>query len=506
MTRKPAKSTFIFAIIAVLLLGGVFITTDSANAQEVVPYVVVDTGQTHCYSNNGAIDCAGEGNAFFGQDAQYQGTPAAYVDNNDGTITDLNTGLMWQQDPGSKMTWNDAMAGTDSFTLAGYSDWRMPTIKELYSLMNFDGITGFTAASSTPYLNTDYFIFEYGNETAGERMIDAQFWSSTEYVSTTMNGNHTVFGVNFADGRIKGYGTSGGRGEMTQFVRYVRGNTSYGINNFVDNGNGTITDQATGLIWQQADSGKGMAWEAALSYCESSNTAGTSDWRLPNAKELQSIVDYTRSPDTTGSAAIDPMFSTTSFVNDLGQTDYPAFWTSTTHLDGRLLGENAVYVNFGESQGYMSFGNSSAQLMDVHGAGAQRSDPKTGNPDDYPTGHGPQGDVITIYNSVRCVRSGEVEFIVDTAPASTAAVANNTGQPPQNQNQNQGVGQPQAPGNDQQPPQQAIDACAGQIQGTSCQIDTPQGTLDGTCQDIQNTTACVPEGGPGGQQRPPGQG
>ena len=44
-------------------------------------------------------------------------------------------------------------------------------------------------------------------------------------------------------------------------------------------------------------------------------------------------------------------------------------------------------------------------LMDVHGAGAQRSDPKSGNPNDYPTGRGPQGDAIRIYNYVRCVRN-----------------------------------------------------------------------------------------------------
>jgi len=45
---------------------------------------------------------------------------------------------------------------------------------------------------------------------------------------------------------------------------------------------------------------------------------------------------------------------------------------------------------------------------DVHGAGAQRSDPKVGDPADYPTGFGPQGDSIRIFNQVRCVRGGEV--------------------------------------------------------------------------------------------------
>jgi hypothetical protein len=43
-------------------------------------------------------------------------------------------------------------------------------------------------------------------------------------------------------------------------------------------------------------------------------------------------------------------------------------------------------------------------LIDVHGAGAQRSDPKAGDPAQYPYGRGPQGDDIRIYNYVRCVR------------------------------------------------------------------------------------------------------
>lgn len=45
-------------------------------------------------------------------------------------------------------------------------------------------------------------------------------------------------------------------------------------------------------------------------------------------------------------------------------------------------------------------------FVDVHGAGAQRSDPKAGDPAMFPHGRGPQGDVIRIYNFVRCVRSG----------------------------------------------------------------------------------------------------
>ena len=60
----------------------------------------------------------------------------------------------------------------------------------------------------------------------------------------------------------------------------------------------------------------------------------------------------------------------------------------------------AVYLAFGRAMGNMN-----GQWVDVHGAGAQRSDPKQGNPDDFADGHGPQGDAVHIYNYVRLVRN-----------------------------------------------------------------------------------------------------
>ena len=63
--------------------------------------------------------------------------------------------------------------------------------------------------------------------------------------------------------------------------------SAYGANEFVDNGDGTVTDSATGLMWEKADSGSGMDWEAALTYAENATTGGYDDWRLPNIKELQ---------------------------------------------------------------------------------------------------------------------------------------------------------------------------------------------------------------------------
>jgi len=395
-----------------------------AASTTMLTYPIVDTGQTTCYNSSEAITCPQSGESFYGQDAQHVGNQPSYVDNGDGTVTDFNTGLMWQQAYSGKMTWDDALAVAETFSLASYDDWRLPTIKELYSLIDFSGVDpsgyeGTDTSGLVPFIDTDYFDFEYGDTSAGERIIDAQYWSSTEYVGTTMGGSATTFGVNFADGRIKGYGrTNPMGGEMTQFVRYVRGNTDYGVNDFVDNGDGTVTDSATGLMWSQADSGAGMTWEDALAWVQQKNAEsylGYDDWRLPDAKELQSIVDYARSPSTTGSAAIDPIFDTTSIVDEGGGTSYPFYWTGTTHANwSNSPGRAAAYVAFGEALGYMEQPPNSGNyvLQDVHGAGAQRSDPKSGDPDDYPYGHGPQGDVIRIYNYIRLVRDAEQEPVM----------------------------------------------------------------------------------------------
>lgn len=376
-----------------------------------INYVIVDTGQFKCYGTSTEITCQKPGEPFYGQDAQFTGHQPAYKDNGDGTITDLNTGLMWQKTPGDKTTYHEAVTEAPMFDLAGYNDWRLPTIKELYSLIDFSGTdpSGPDEISNPiPFINTGYFDFKYGYTDKGERIIDAQYWSSTEYEGTTMDNAATVFGVNFADGRIKGYPRDRGPGgqPMTEFVRYVRDNENYGVNDFTDNNDGTITDKATGLMWSQTDNGQGMDWEDALDWVQqknSENYLGYSDWRLPNAKELQSIVDYTRSPSTTDSAAIDPLFDTTSIINERGVNDYPFYWTGTTHVNYRNMGDNAVYIAFGEATGYWL-----NNWLDVHGAGAQRSDPKSGSTDAYPEGHGPQGDAIRIYNFVRPVRNADL--------------------------------------------------------------------------------------------------
>jgi hypothetical protein len=393
------------------------------------PFEIVDTGQTNCHDNTVVIAPPAPGAHFAGQDAQYAGASMSYLLSADGkTVYDQRTGLTWTRSPdldtngvinaADKLTQTGAVAYAETLSDAvygGYADWRVPSMKELYSLMNFGGadVSGPSVTNPRPFVDTNYFAFGYGDTNAGDRFIDAQFATTTLYVDTVMTGQEAMFGLNLADGRIKGYPTSG----KSYYVYFVRGNTNYGANSFLDNGDGTVLDLATGLQWQQADSGAGLRWSNALAYAGGLSLGGYQDWRLPNAKELQSIVDYTRAPGITGTAAIDPVFSCSPITNEAGVADYPWYWSSTTHENySATPGDAAVYVCFGRSLGYMN-----GSWQDVHGAGSQRSDEKGGSLSDWTyTAYGyysslaPQGDAVRLFNHVRCVRGGASTAATDT--------------------------------------------------------------------------------------------
>jgi len=417
--NKLMSIIFVFISTNALFLSLLFSThfppSTPAFKTTALPYPIVSTGQTECFNDEGqVIPPPKPGEAFFGQDAQIPQRKPAYRDNGDGTVTDLNTGLMWTRDPGPKKTYQEAVAGARQCRVGGYDDWRLPTVKELYSLILFSGVDlrpeSKSIAGARPFIDINFFIFHYGQLEMGERLIDAQYATATLYTGRGFGQQSLMFGVNFADGRIKAYPTN----HKTYYVLYVRGNPNYGQNDFHDNGDGTVTDRATGLMWMKIDSGHlkagqrqdgRMTWREALDWAANLTFAGYSDWRLPTAKELQSIVDYTRSPDATNSPAIDPVFEVTQIVNEGGEKDYPYFWTGTTHV-GPAGGREAVYISFGRGLGWLlKPAGGQRTPVDIHGAGCQRSDPKTGDPKKYPFGRGPQGDVVRIYNYVRCVRN-----------------------------------------------------------------------------------------------------
>ena len=455
----------------------------------VAAFPIVDSGQIYCYDNVGSIPCPTTGQPFYGQDAQYRGNAPSYNDNSDGTITDNITGLMWQREANTKMSYSQAVAGAESFNLAGYDDWRLPTIKEMYSLILFSGydVSELPGGSDTsgliPFVD-DVFAFEYGDTKTGEQIHDSKYVSSSIYTGAILGGQQAVFAANFAEGSVKGYTT----GQETIFsVLYVRGNSSSSNNDFVDNGNGTILDNATSLTWTQDDSRKGLDWEQALNYCESLDFAGISRWRLPNVKELQSIVDFSRAPDATNSAAIDPLFNVTSITNQAGQIDYPYYWSSTTHANMQN-GVRASYVSFGRALGYMN-----NQWIDVHGAGAQRSDPKSGDSSEWPN-----DNAIRINNYARCVTGGVSDEIFTGGEIDPiiGIFSPGTGQ----SGDGAGFGEILLPNNGPAVPNipspAAIDACNSLSAGSPCTFNTPFGSTSGSCTEIAipnlAVLACIP--------------
>ncbi|MEI6437091.1 MAG: DUF1566 domain-containing protein, partial [Bacteroidota bacterium] len=280
--KKLSSKLFLIKILATICIVTMinFIGFSQTNT-----YSIVGTGQTISYDTAAAITMPTPGQPFYGQNSNHPRNMRSYTNNGNGAVTDNLTGLMWQQTEDrngdgainfyDKLTYAEAVDSAATCNTGGYNDWRLPTIKELYSLAMFFGAEpGPPPSNSIKYIDTAYFSVGYGDVNSlahgslgTERIIDGQIVSSTLYVSTTFGGLETVFGFNFIDGRIKGYPTTYIVPECGTakhfYVLYVRGNTAYGANQFVNNGNGTITDNASGLMWMQNDNGTGVLWKDA---------------------------------------------------------------------------------------------------------------------------------------------------------------------------------------------------------------------------------------------------
>jgi len=273
------KKTIILVILGAML--------NQAHAQKLLPFKLQDTGQTGSYS------------ATAGEDADYAINPPSLTDNGNGTITDNNTGLMWQKTDGGEMTWESAASYCTNLTLAGFDDWRLPTGIELFSINNYNHLN--------PAMDPVYFT-----------TTQAEYWWSSEKQA---DDAARVWVVN-AGGGIGAHPkteTIAAGGTKRFHVRAVRNviSTTFSVTHYTDNNDGTVTDNFTGLTWQKIQSPNTLTWEEALAYAGSSTLAGKSDWRLPNIKEIQSLNDV---------SLFKPSFNKTYFTGVAAGN----YWSSTT--------------------------------------------------------------------------------------------------------------------------------------------------------------------------------
>ena len=280
------------------------------------------TGQKQCWNTAGqVIDCRGSG-----QDGESQAGVAfpepRFGDNGNGTVTDHLTGLIWLLDADAfgEVTWADALhkANTLATGQAGLSDgsqrgdWRLPNIRELRSLIDYSQVNPILPAGH-PF----------------RRVRSAIYWTSTTLAAaprlawmTTLGIGPAVFDLKINSCRM--WPVRGGLGRSARLCRTGQqqcwdtlgneisgegsgqdGDLQIGVHfptpRFVDNGDGTVMDKLTELVWLKNGNPFGFrTWEQALADCQrlGDGDSGLSDgsrpgsWRLPNVTEIETLIDY----------------------------------------------------------------------------------------------------------------------------------------------------------------------------------------------------------------------
>jgi len=297
------------------------------------------TGQTTCWNSSGAvISCAGTG-----EDGELRkGAPLTYVDNGDGTVTDVNTGLMWEKlshdgtvhDDHNKYTWANVFAHVATLNrtnFAGHADWRLPNVRELLSIVTYQNLIPTVTPAFDNRCSSGCDVTRCSCTFSGDT------WTST---SETASPSRQWF-VDFQDAQV-GAGLEGGTGPARAVRDTSTGcplpatgqttcwNSSGSVIScagtgqdgelrrgaplaYADNGNGTVTDLNTGLVWEKVsddgtvhDKDNTYTWANAftghVATLNATSFAGHTDWRLPNVRELQSIVNYQSSSPMVSSA------------------------------------------------------------------------------------------------------------------------------------------------------------------------------------------------------------
>ena len=252
-----------------------------------------DTGILRCF-NEAAQEIAAPliGDPFYGQDGCFQVNPLSFSklgtggreladeatwDDDFRMLRDNNTGLVWEikspcsGDPNAAedcYTWQEAqdvfIAELNRQNYGGFDDWRLPLKDELRSIVDY--------GRSGPAVDPHYF----------PHCKPDFYWTSAEYRMQPLFAWGIFFG--FGSGIVLSK-------KIAKPVRAVRGEALLaGADRFVDNGDGTISDRVTGLMWQR-DENPRMGWYDAMKSCQGMDLAGHTDWRLPNIKELNTILN-----------------------------------------------------------------------------------------------------------------------------------------------------------------------------------------------------------------------
>ena len=297
------------------------LTTDPLSA---IAFYLTDTGQTTSYTLTP------------GEDADYLINAPSFTDNGDGTVSDNNTGLIWQKTDGGEMTYENAATYCKNLSLGGHTDWRLPTGFELFGINNYDKVN--------PALDTNFFTKTL-----------AEYWWTSEGRADDAND---VWVVN-AGGGIGAHPKSetlGAGGTKRFHVRAVRISSSVirSSAHLSDNGDGTLTDNYTGLIWQK-NPASSLSWEESLKYATSLSLAGKSDWRIPNIRELQSLNDATLTKPSFNKTFF-PGISSGNFWSSTSQVNSPArAWDinvdyGIVSYNDKMIRENVLCVRGGNKK------------------------------------------------------------------------------------------------------------------------------------------------------------
>ena len=307
------------AVILLLMTGAVFVVILLAVPKKEMisrENPVADTGQTAIYIST------------YGEDSDYSINLPSYTDNTDETVTDNITSLMWQKKDSGPETVSqiDARRYCQDLNLAGHADWRLPTYRELASILYFGFSSNHRYALPGPFFPG-----------SAPSAVRGGYWTSTTLASDSSFAWTFIYWS--SDSAAAGYAASAHRmSSAAAAAKCVRG-TMLLSKHFTRHGNGTITDDRSGLVWQQEDDGMTRTWEHAIMYCESLSLAGLSDWRLPTIKELSSLVDTSRYNPAADGAYFPAMAG--SATNR---------WWSSTYNPGNALYQYAYSIDFSDGE------------------------------------------------------------------------------------------------------------------------------------------------------------